>query len=108
LGELNDQLLWLDLDARNVGVDEGPIVVNRGRWFDVIANRSNDQRLDLGCGNSVNRSRALSLALEKGGREIIAVLDSPLAGMARGHPVTAVIEDAPPANNASDFILAAL
>jgi hypothetical protein len=29
LGELNDQLLWLDLDARNVGVDEAPIV-NRG------------------------------------------------------------------------------
>jgi hypothetical protein len=53
LGELNDQLLWLDLDTRNVGVDEAAIVNGR-RWFEVIPNRSYNQCLDLGCWNSAN------------------------------------------------------
>ena len=48
-----------------------------------VPNRSYNQCLDLGCRHSADRSGALGLALEQGGREIVAILDAPLAGMAR-------------------------
>ena len=60
----------------------------------MLANRSDDQRLDLGCRHSTYRSGALGLALEQGGRQIVAVLDAALADVARAHAVAAVIEDA--------------
>ncbi len=91
--KLDDQLLRLDLDARNVGVDEAP-VVNRLRWLEMLPNRSCDQRLDLGCRHSAYRSGAFGLALEQGGRQIVPVLDAPLADVARRHAIAAVIEDA--------------
>src|SRR5437016_5179325 len=60
-GELDDQLLGLDLDARDVGADEAP-VVDGLRGFDVVPDRCGDQRLDLCGGHAANRSRALDLA----------------------------------------------
>ena len=47
LGKLDDQLLRLDLDPRNVSADEAA-VVNRCRRFEMLPNRPCDQRLDLG------------------------------------------------------------
>jgi hypothetical protein len=44
---VDDQLLRLDLDARDVGVDETAIV-NRRHWFEMLPNRPYDQRLDVG------------------------------------------------------------
>jgi hypothetical protein len=44
---VDDQLLRLDLDARDVGLDEAA-VVNRRHWFEMLPNRPYDQRLDLG------------------------------------------------------------
>jgi hypothetical protein len=44
LNELNGQLVRPDLDARNEGRDETPIV-HGGRSFDVIADRADDQCL---------------------------------------------------------------
>jgi hypothetical protein len=40
------------------------------------------------------RPGLLGFALEQDGRQIVSVLDAALAGVARGHPIAAVIEDA--------------
>ena len=46
--QADDQLFWLDLDSRDVSVDQAP-VVNLLGWFEMLANRPDDQRLDVGC-----------------------------------------------------------
>ena len=107
LGKLDDQLLRLDLDARNVGVDEAA-VVNRLRQFEMLPNRSDDQRLDLGCRHPAYRSGALGLALEQGGRQIVSVLDAAPCGHGSGVMRLPRSSKMRPASKASDFILAAL
>ena len=59
----------------------------------MVSNRSYDHALDLGCGNSTDRSGPFRLALEQDGGQIVAVLDAPLADVARRHAIAAVIED---------------
>jgi hypothetical protein len=49
-GKLYDQLLCLDFDPRDVGVDQAA-VVNRRRWLEMLSNRLDDQCLDIGCRN---------------------------------------------------------
>ena len=53
LRKLDDQLFLLDLDARNVSVDEAP-GVNRRRWFEMLPHRCCDQRLDFSCRHSAD------------------------------------------------------
>lgn len=55
LCKLDNQLLRLDLDARNVGVDETS-VVNRDRQFKMGPNRLCDKRFDVSCRDSIYRS----------------------------------------------------
>src|SRR6478672_9551726 len=71
-----------------------PLVVNLLRWFEMLANRSDDQRLDVGCRHAAHRSGALGGAMEKGGGQVVSVLAAALADMARAHAIAAVIEDA--------------
>src|SRR5262249_60750360 len=81
-GRLDDQLLGLNLDSCDVHIDEAP-VVNLLRWFEMLANRPDDQRLDVGCGHSAHRSGALGGAVEKGAGQVVSVLAAALADMAR-------------------------
>src|ERR1700694_3288142 len=92
-GKLDDQLLRLNLDSCDVSLDEAP-VVNLLRWFEMLANRPDDQRLDVGCRHAAHRSGALGGAMQKGGGQVVSVLEAALADMARAHAVAAVIEDA--------------
>jgi hypothetical protein len=66
LDEFDDHFIWLDLYARNVGVDEAPII-DRGRQLKAFTDRTDDQRLDLGCGHPAYRPGALRLTLEQDG-----------------------------------------
>ena len=45
-------------------------------------------------GTRAHRSSPLGCAIEQGGREVVAVLDAALAGMAWGHAIAAIVEDA--------------
>ena len=49
LGKLDQQSLRLYLDARDVGIDQAPIV-GRRQGFQMLPNRPDDQRLDVGRG----------------------------------------------------------
>jgi hypothetical protein len=89
-GKTDDQLLWLDFDPDHVGVDKAT-VVNRFRRFEMFANRAYDQSLDLGRRHPGYGSGALGIAVEQGRRKIVSVLDAALAGVARAHPIAAVI-----------------
>ena len=94
LDKLDNQLLRMDLDARNVDVDEAP-VVNRLRWLEMVSNRPlpPGSRSRLPALGGIDPARS-GCAVEQGGREIVPILDAPLAGMARAHAIAAVIEDA--------------
>src|ERR1700692_4434597 len=92
-GKLDDQLLRLNLDSCDVSLDEAP-VVNLLRWSEMLANRPDDQRLDVGCRHAAHRSGALGCAMEKGAGQVVSVLEAALADMARAHAVAAVIEEA--------------
>src|SRR5246127_1220240 len=63
-------------------------------WFEMLANRPDDQRLDVGCRHAAHRSGALGGAMEKGAGQVVSVLAAALADMARAHAVAAVIKDA--------------
>src|ERR1700694_5904560 len=92
-GKLDDQRLRLNRASCDVSIDEAP-VVNLLRWFEILANRPDDQRLDVGCRHAAHRSGALGGAMEKGGGQVVSVLEAALADMARAHAVAAVIEEA--------------
>ncbi len=55
LCKLNNQLLRLDFDARNVSIDEAS-VVNLDHRFKMSPNRLRDQLLDVSCRYSPYRS----------------------------------------------------
>src|SRR6201998_4898237 len=93
LRKLDDQLLRLNLDSCDVRMDEAP-VVNLLRWFEMLTNRPDDQRLDVGCRHAAHRSGALGGAMEKSGGQVVSVLAAALADMARAHAVAAVTEEA--------------
>src|SRR6266478_1732968 len=82
----------MDLDPGNVGSDEDCVFSLLG-LIEVVSNSSHDQALDLGCRDSTDGSGPFRLALEQGGGQIVAVLDAPLANVARRHAIAAVIED---------------
>ena len=44
---MDDQLAWLDLNARDITIDK-TAVVDGQRGFEMVPNRFDDQRLDLG------------------------------------------------------------
>src|ERR1700758_2082155 len=71
----------LNLDSCDVRMDEAP-VVNLLRWFEMLANRPDDQRLDVGCRHPAHRSGALGGAMEKGAGQVVSVLAAALADMA--------------------------
>ena len=90
--QFDHQLIGLDLDPGNVGADEDCVLNLRG-LIEVVSNGSHDHALDLGCRDSTDGSGPFRLALEQGGGQIVAVLDAPLADVARRHAIAAVIEN---------------
>jgi hypothetical protein len=63
LGKLDDQLVRLDLNARDMSLDEIP-VVNGLRWFEMVPNGPEDQRLYFSCRYATHRAGARGGALE--------------------------------------------
>jgi hypothetical protein len=90
--QLDHQLIRLDLDPGNVGVDEHRVLDLRG-LIEVVSHRSSHQALDLGCRDPTDGSGPIRQALEQGRGQIVAVLDTPLADVARRHAIAAVIEE---------------
>ena len=87
------QLVRLDLDPDNMFVDEN-CVCDLGGCFEVISNGLDDEGLNLVCRDPADGAGLLGPALQQCRRDVIAVLDASLAGMARAHPMAAIIEDA--------------
>jgi len=75
----------MDLYSLDMSISETAII-DRLRWFEMLPNRPNDQRLDFSSRDPANRTGALGRALKKGGGQIIAVLDAAFARVARGRP----------------------
>src|SRR6476659_10178883 len=61
---------------------------------EVITQCGNDERLELGCGNTVERSECPRFILQHGLGDVIAVARAALVGMGRAHAVAALIKDA--------------
>src|SRR5712672_659035 len=76
-----------------MGLDK-PAVVDGLKRFDMIANRLNDHILNLRGGDPAHRSGPLGLPLQEGGGKVISVSHPLLAGVARGHAITPVVEQA--------------
>ena len=93
VGKLDDQLVQLDLDPNDVVVDEG-CVLDVGRFVEVTSNTFYDESLDLVCWDPADSSGLFRLALQKGGRDVVPVLDASLSDMARCHLMTAIVVDA--------------
>jgi hypothetical protein len=53
LSKMNDQLVRLNLDARDVSIDK-TAVINGLRRFEMVPNRFDDQRLDRSCRNTAH------------------------------------------------------
>ena len=56
---------------------------------EVVAQRRNDERLNLGGGNAADQSGRLGLSLQHGLGDVIAVAGAALVGMAWAHAVAA-------------------
>ena len=82
----------MDLHADGMSLDQKP-VIDRQLRFDMLANRLDNHRLDLGGRYSSHRSGALGCAVEQSGRQIVAVLGAGLAGMGGAHAIAPIIED---------------
>jgi hypothetical protein len=74
-------------------VDEDCVLGLDGR-IEVTSNRFYDEGLDFFCRDPFYGPSLFSLPVQKCGRDVVAVLDASPAGMARRHPMAAVIEDA--------------
>jgi len=83
----------MDLHTDDMSLDQDT-VIDRLLRSDMLANRLDNHRLDLGCGHARHRSDTLSCAIEQSGRQIVAVLDAGLAGMGGAHAIAGIIEDA--------------
>ena len=83
----------MDLHADDMSFDQDTVIARPLR-SDMLANRLDDHRLDLGCRHASHRSGALGCAVEQSGRQIVAVLDAGLAGMGGAHAIATIIEDA--------------
>src|SRR4051794_40613934 len=60
----------------------------------MVANRLNDQILNLGGRDPAYRSKTLGFPLQKGRGKVISISDPLLAGVARGHAITMVVKQA--------------
>jgi hypothetical protein len=92
----------LDLDPDDVIVDEG-CVLDVGRFVEVTSNTVYDESLDLVRLDPADSSGLLRLALQKGGRDVVPVLDASLSDMARRHLMTAIVEFQPTASSTLVF-----
>ena len=61
---------------------------------EVVAQRRNDERLNLGGGNAAEQSGRLGLSLQHGLGDVIAVAGAALVGMAWAHAVAAIVKQA--------------
>ena len=93
VGKLDGQLVRLDLDPNDVIVDEG-CVLDVGRFVEVTSNTFYDKGFDLTRRDPADSSRLFRLALQKGGRDLVPVLDASLSDMARCHSMASIIVDA--------------
>src|SRR5205823_13946393 len=61
---------------------------------EVVAQRHNDEHLDLGGGNAAHQSARLGLPLQHGLGDVIAVAEAALVGVGWAHAVAAMVEKA--------------
>ena len=62
---------------------------------EVFTQRCQDERLELGCGNTADRSRRVRFFLQHGLGDVIAVARAALVGVGWAHAVAAMVEKAP-------------
>src|SRR5260370_4300658 len=76
------------------------VAITIGQWRagaaggEVIAQRRNDERLELGGGNAADRSGRVRFLLPHGLGDVITVARAALVGMGRAHAAAALIKDA--------------
>src|SRR5215211_5672008 len=79
--------------------DQLPLVVGTclrraAARLQMIAERRNDERLDLGGRHAADRSGRLGLLLQHGLADVVAVAGTSLVGVARAHAVAALVKQA--------------
>src|SRR5438445_12643552 len=65
-----------------------------GTCVEVIAELGKDERLELDCGNTADRSPRLGSFRQQGWRDVIAVARAALVGVGWAHAVAAIIKNA--------------
>src|ERR1700687_3793916 len=83
----------MNIDTDHMCADEVRVARLIG-GIEMLADRADDDSVDFGCRDSANYSGTMGPAMEERRGDIIPIRDAPLAGMARAHPIAAVIEDA--------------
>ena len=91
--QLDHDLIRVNFDPTDICVDE-IAVGGRGWFFEALADGVDDKGFDLGGRDPANGSGMFSLALRQCRGEIVAILDATFSGVAWGHPIAAIIEDA--------------
>ncbi len=83
----------MDLDARDVIVDEAPIfdIVD---YTKMIPKGLYDQCFDLVSRNAFYDAGLFGLPLNQYGRDVVPVFDAPFASVGWRHPVAAIVKDA--------------
>jgi hypothetical protein len=82
---------WSDWTSTRTMIVDEDRVLDLGGFVEVTSNTFYDQGLDLICWDSADGSGLFRLALQKGGRDVVPVLDASLACMARCHSMAAII-----------------
>jgi hypothetical protein len=84
----------LDMALDKVAITVGQLLAGTAR-VKVVAERRNDERLDLGCGNAADQSGRLGLLLQHGLGDVITVAGAALVRMGWAHAVAAIVKQAP-------------
>jgi hypothetical protein len=79
---------------RFVAIIVGQLMAGTAR-VKVVAERCNDERLDLGCGNAADQSGRRGLLLQYGLGDVIAVAGAALVRVGWAHAVAAIVKQAP-------------
>src|SRR5215216_4811062 len=91
LAQLQFDMLRGERDPLDMVFDQLPLIVGKrlrlgAARLQMIAERRNDERLDLGGRHAADRSGRLGLLLQHGLADVVAVAGTSLVGVARPHP----------------------